>query len=159
VGVFAGKFDIATLLERLGVRTEILTRGRNAGLPAASRPFTETERAALEAEVEETYQAFLETVATSRNMSREEAHRRGEGRVYSGAAAVEARLADKVGSFDAACRRALELAGAHPKLFDLLAHSTSPRRASFLSAFQQFGRAQVYALWSPWLRLDGLDRP
>ena len=159
VGVFAGKFDIAALLDRLGVRTEILTRGRNAGLQAASRPFTEAERAALEAEVEEMYQAFLEAVAASRNMSREEAHQRGEGRVYSGAAAVEARLADRVGSFDAACRRALELAGAHPKSFDLLGHSTAPWRPPFLSAFQQLGRAQDYALWSPWVRLDDLGRP
>ncbi len=63
----------------------VITRGENAGIYSSARGFTPEERAALEVEVEETYQAFLGHVAEARGRTPEEIHARAEGRVYSGA--------------------------------------------------------------------------
>ncbi len=153
IGVFAGKFDLSTLLERLGIHREIVTRGANAGIYSTSRGFTENERRSLESEVEEIYQVFLEHVANSRKMSKEEVHRRAEGRIYSGVVAKTQRLVDGTCDFEAACRRALELAGKPSERFQLTPFSTSRRRFSVLGAFSQLSRAQVYALMWPWIRL------
>ncbi|MFL5348240.1 MAG: signal peptide peptidase SppA, partial [Hyalangium sp.] len=95
IGVFAGKFEASGLMERLGVRRTIIARGENAGIFSTSRGFTPHERASLEAQVEETYQAFLAHVAKARGRTKEEIHERAEGRVYSGMRALSAGLVDR----------------------------------------------------------------
>lgn len=153
IGVFAGKFDLSGLLERLGIRREVISRGAHAGLHSSSRAFTPDEKQALEQEVEETYQAFLEQVAASRRMSREEVHLRAEGRIYSGAVALREGLVDGTASFEGACRRALELAGVRAEHFALRPFSTAGRRLSILGALAQLGHARVYALMFPWVEI------
>lgn len=130
IGVFAGKFDMSRMLERLGIHRELLTHGRNAGLYGTSRGLTESERAAMEREVEETYQAFLEIVAKGRKRGVEEIHAHGEGRIFTGRAALEAGLVDRLGGFEAACRRTLELAGKGAPDFELTLVSPSARGVS-----------------------------
>ena len=159
IGVFAGKFDASELLARLGVHRELITRGHNAGLHSAARPFTEHERRSLEAEVEETYQSFLEIVAEARGRTREEIHARGEGRVYSAGRALEEGLVDRIGGFEDACRRALELAGRAPKgPFDVALFGVDASRFGMLRLLRQGMGVRIWALWHPWISLpeDGL---
>lgn len=132
IGVFAGKLEASELLDRLGVRVSLLTRGANAGLGSVAHPFSEHERASLEASVEETYQAFLEHVAKARGRTREEIHALAEGRVYSGRRALTVGLVDKVGGFEQACQRALELAGKPPEPFDIAIYGRPERGFSLL---------------------------
>lgn len=167
IGVFAGKFDFSSLLERAGIRRAVLTRGENAGLLSPSRPFTDTERAALEADVEETYQAFLDHVAEARVLPRESIRDRAEGRIYSGHAAEKADLVDRVGVFEDACRRALELAGVEAPRFRLKPYTVRATSFSWLRLLRELSRARLYALWFPWLDVgdrrapedSGLDAP
>src|SRR2546430_1930110 len=150
IGVFAGKFDLSGLMEKLGVQRELIARGANAGMLSMSRAFTDHERAALEADIEETYQAFLEMVATARKKTKEEVHARAEGRIYSGTRAVEQGLVDRTGLFDEACARALELALVKPvKDFELAFYAMPRQRLSLLRLLAQ-ARTQIYALWWPW---------
>ncbi len=144
IGVFAGKFEVSGLLNRLGVHRSVFQRGENAALFSSTRAFTPSERRALEGEVEETYQDFLQHVAEARKMSKEEVHSIGEGRVFSGREADQRRLVDRLGSFEESCRRALELAGV-PK----------PDYVSVLKMMRQFLETDVYALWEPGLALWG----
>ncbi len=151
IGVFAGKFDLSGLLGRLGVHRTLVTRGKNAGLFSSSRGFTESERAALEAEIEETYVDFLDHVATARKRTREDIRAKAEGRIYSGRAAVEAGLVDRTGLFDDACRRALELAGRPVAEFDVAVFAPAAPRFSLGRILRQLGQARMLALWHPWL--------
>jgi protease IV len=146
IGVFAGKFEASGLLEKLGVSRTLMTRGQNAGIHSTSRGFTEHERASLEAEVEETYQAFLEDVAKARGRTKEEIHARGEGRVYSGTRALAAGLVDRLGGFEDACRHALELAKASPERFELHAYGAKEPRFNLLKLLLGGSRAALYAL-------------
>lgn len=156
IGVFAGKFEFSALFERLGIHRQVLTRGRNAGLFSISRSFTESERRALEAEVEDTYQSFLEQVAQARGMTKEEAHARGEGRVFPGHEAMQARLVDRTGSFDGACRRALELAGKATERYEVILHAGRGRPLTALTLLRRFSSMRLFALWYPFLQWDGL---
>lgn len=150
IGVFAGKFDLSGLLARFGIHRTVITRGENAGILSSARGFTENERAALELDVEETYQDFLGHVARARHRTREEIHARAEGRVYSGTAAREAGLVDQVSGFEDACRRALELADKRLARFDLEVHKPKGR-FSWVKLLQQSSRTQLYAVLPFWL--------
>ncbi len=145
IGVFAGKFEAAGLMERLGVRRTIIARGENAGIFSTSRGFTPHERASLEAEVEETYQAFLAHVAKARGRTKEEIHERAEGRVYSGIRGLTAGLADRTGSFEEACRYALEQAKVPPGKFDIAVYSAGDRRRSLLQMLLSLSGTHLYA--------------
>jgi protease-4 len=146
IGVFAGKFDASGLLERFGVHKTIITRGENSGIFSGSRGFTPHERASLEAEVEETYQAFLAHVAKARGRTKEEIHERAEGRVYSGTRALAAGLVDKIGSFEEACRHALGLAKVTAEKYELNIYSGGARRLSLLQLLMRASQAHLYAL-------------
>jgi len=152
IGVYAGKFDVSGLLAKVGVTRTLLTRGENAGIYSPSRGFTEHERASMEAEVEETYQAFLEHVAKARGKTKEEIHARAEGRVYSGRRALEAGLVDKLGGFEDACRRALELAKVPAARFDVTVYESTVPSFSLLRLLLSGASAAVYtfcpAAWS-----------
>ncbi|MBI3183183.1 MAG: S49 family peptidase [Myxococcales bacterium] len=150
IGVFAGKLDFSGLIDRLGVRHVLVSRGANAGIYSALRPFSEAERASLERDVEETYQAFLEHAAAARGRTKEEIHARAEGRVYSGRAALEAGLVDRLGSFEDACRRSLELAGRVDE-FDIVLHGPMRRRLSPLTLLQHVGTTVLWGLMDPLL--------
>ncbi|MDC0707638.1 signal peptide peptidase SppA [Stigmatella sp. ncwal1] len=145
IGVFAGKFEASGLLEHLGIHRTLLTRGDNAGIFSVSRGFTPHERASLEAEVEETYQAFLAHVAKARGRTKEEIHERGEGRVFSGTRGLAAGLVDRLGSFEDACRHALERAGVKTEHFELAIYGGGDRRASLLQLLLSGARTHLYA--------------
>jgi protease-4 len=146
IGVFAGKFDTSGLMDKLGVHRTLLTRGANAGIFSSTRGFTEHERALMEAEVEETYQSFLEQVAQARGRTKEEIHALGEGRVYSGLRARAVGLVDNTeGGFEDACRRAMDLAQVPAGPFDVRIFAGAERRFSLLRLLLSYSRAATYA--------------
>ncbi|MFP2930738.1 signal peptide peptidase SppA [Pyxidicoccus sp. 3LG] len=146
IGVFAGKFEAAELMERLGVHRTVIARGENAGLFSNSRGFTPHERATLEADVEEAYQAFLGHVAKARGRTKEEIHALAEGRVYSGTRGKDVGLVDRVGGFEEACRHALTLAKVPAERFEIRTYGAPARRFSLLKLLMGAARAQVHAL-------------
>ncbi|HMK72020.1 MAG TPA: signal peptide peptidase SppA, partial [Myxococcaceae bacterium] len=155
IGVFAGKFDASALLERLGIHRTAYTRGAHAGLATFSRPMTEAERGALEREVEEMYGRFVDRVASSRKLDREAVLARAEGRVFTAGRAMAEGLLDRLGTFEEAAARVLELAGVVGPDGGLVLHGLPRRRFSLAGLLPR--RAQVLALWWPWLSGDGLD--
>jgi protease IV len=154
IGVFAGKFDAQGLLERLGVHRAAFTRGQHAGLGTVSRALTPAERDALEREVEETYRRFVERVATSRKMEVPEVLARAEGRVFTAGRALSQGLLDRLGTFEEAAARALELAGAPHTDAEVVVYGLPRRRLGLAELLPR--RAQVVALWWPWLTGEGL---
>ncbi|NNC21555.1 signal peptide peptidase SppA [Corallococcus exiguus] len=145
IGVFVGKFEYGDLLEKLGIHRTTLARGENAAFFSSSRGFTPQERAALEREVEESYQSFLELVAQARGRTKEEIHQRAEGRVYSGLRAKEAGLVDRIGGFEEVCRHALEEARVPSDDFDLVRYGDARARLSLLKLLMGAAHPATYA--------------
>jgi protease-4 len=154
IGVFGGKFSTGPLLERIGIYREVLQRGAHAGMFSLSRPFSAAEEAALEREIDETYQTFLGHVSSARKMSVEQVHERAEGRIFSGRRAVELGLVDKTGTLDEACRGALKLAGITAEDFSLRRVKVSIGAAG-MDPLASLLTARTYAVWPDglWPRL------
>ncbi len=129
IGVVAGKFDVHGLLERGGIRHEILSRGATATMPSALAPYTESEWQVLQAWMERIYRRFRSLVAQGRGQSEDEVEKIARGRVWTGRQAMEIGLVDELGDFDAAVRKARALAGI-PERSDVAVLTVHPPPAS-----------------------------
>jgi len=74
-------------------------------------PFTDEERAIVQKEIGRVYDLFLESVGSSRKMTRDEVDPVAGGRVWTGSQALERKLVDELGGVDVALRKARSLAG------------------------------------------------
>jgi protease-4 len=106
IGVVGGKVVVEPLAERLGVRATSLTRGRNAGWRSSFAPFSDTERAAILAAMNDTYDTFLARVREGRKLEGDRLTSVAEGRIMSGKRAREGGLVDTAGGLVQAIARA-----------------------------------------------------
>jgi protease-4 len=106
-----GKVAIGPGLEKVGVRTEAVSKGRNAGWMSMSDPFTDSEREAFLGTMKDVYRLFTTKVAAGRKLDIEKVAALAEGRVFTGRMAKEAGLVDRLGTLDDAVDEARQLAG------------------------------------------------
>ncbi|WP_326547874.1 signal peptide peptidase SppA [Mycolicibacterium sp. ND9-15] len=111
IGVFTGKLIARGLKERLGVGIDSVRTNVNADAWSIDQPFTEEQRAGVEAEADLVYADFVERVAAGRNMTVEAVEAVAQGRVWTGADALERGLVDELGGLRTAIARAKVLAG------------------------------------------------
>ena len=110
IGIITGKFVFGDLLERIGInveKVEIHPSG-NAGNPF--EPYTEEQHERRFDAMREGYNLFVTTVARGRDMSFDEIDAIGQGRVWSGADAIEIGLIDYTGGVIDAIAHAAMLA-------------------------------------------------
>ena len=106
IGVFSGKFAAAGAFDKLGVGIDGVTYGAQADIFSPVDRFGEAGRAAMQAQVDDIYERFLQVVAEGRAMSRDEVHAVAQGRVWTGRQALARGLVDELGGL----RRAVSLA-------------------------------------------------
>lgn len=114
IGVFAAKPDLSGLLGKLSVHREPFTRGENAQLTSLAKPWTPSEREALERQIAAFYDLFLRRVAEGRRLGRGEVEAVAGGRVWTGRQAYERRLVDRLGTLADAVALARTRAGISP---------------------------------------------
>ncbi|MGB1701453.1 MAG: signal peptide peptidase SppA, partial [Nannocystaceae bacterium] len=110
IGVVSLHFDVSEMLEKLDITRDAITRGLNADISRYT-PWTDDQRARMQASILRVYELFLSRVSEARGMSRDEVHALARGRVYSGADALEVGLIDKIGGIEAARARLAEQMG------------------------------------------------
>jgi len=111
IGIYAGKFNLSGLYEKLGFSKERVTMGDSADFWSDTRNFSEEERKRFRYVLEEGYRRFLEKVSASRNKETEEVDALAQGRVWTGAQALERGLVDEIGGLERAVAVAKERAG------------------------------------------------
>lgn len=99
IGVFSGKLSMRGLYDKIGLRKEILTRGRHAALFSDYRPWDDSERARIRSMNEAFYRDFVTKAAEARGMSYDELHALAQGRVWTGEEAHSRGLVDQLGGF------------------------------------------------------------
>jgi protease IV len=114
IGVVTGKLVARELKDRLGVGSGSLRTNANADAWSINQPFTEEQRAHVEAEADLFYTDFVERVATGRKLTVEAVEAIARGRVWTGADAMERGLVDELGGLRTAITRAKVLAGLEP---------------------------------------------
>lgn len=110
IGVISAKPVVARLLDRWGVNRVRFERGPQSTMFSPTRPFSEVERAALEASIQQTYQLFLRRVGEGRARAPETVDPVAQGRVWTGAQALEHGLVDALGDEWVAVARLAALA-------------------------------------------------
>jgi len=111
IGVVGGKVAVGGALERLGIRSDVVSKGRNAGWKSMQKPFAEHEREAFLGTMKDVYRLFTTKVAEGRRIDPAKMPELAEGRVYTGRMAREAGLVDRLGTLEDAIDEARELAG------------------------------------------------
>lgn len=102
IGVFGMLPNTQGLLNKIGVTTDRVTTNDFSDFPALDRPFNASEKALMQAYIERFYGIFLQRCADGRNTTVEAIDEVGEGRVWSGANALELKLVDKLGGINEA---------------------------------------------------------
>jgi protease-4 len=140
IGVFGLKLVTGGLEEWAGMRTEVVSRGKNSGVTSTTFAWSESERKTLTEGVEGIYDMFLDKSlegrkAAGKNMTRDELVKLAGGRVWTGRQAKANGLVDELGTLDDAIAGAKQLAGIDPKKeMELL---TLPKGESFLDRLME----------------------
>ncbi len=112
IGILYVHYDWSQYDAKIGLKRTIMTGGRYKAVGNDAEPLSDDDRKVIQAEIDELYDLFIDTVARNRGVSVEVVRRdMADGRIFTGRQAVDAGLADTVGSFDAAIEQALKLAG------------------------------------------------
>ena len=153
IGVVGGKLVLGEALAKLGVFSERVSRGANAGMYGSEEGFDEAQRARFRARLEQTYATFLRRVAGGRKQPVEAVHEVAQGRIWSGRSAHRVGLVDHLGGLTQALERARALAGLRPaqawRRLDVL---VKPRRPLWM---RMIPGVDAFA-WTPAALLDDL---
>ena len=106
IGVFAGKFVMSGLFEKIGLSFDEVHSGEHSMLWSPTRDFTESEKERFEAWLDRIYDDFTSKVAASRRMPKEKVLEIAKGRIWTGEDAVKNGLVDELGGFETAVRLA-----------------------------------------------------
>lgn len=110
IGVLSGKLVTAGLWSKLLFNRETIGFGDHVTMNTDAHGYTDAERELVKAEIDRIYATFLEIVAKSRRLAREQVEAVAGGRVWTGRQALEHKLVDEMGGVDAGVRKARELA-------------------------------------------------
>jgi protease-4 len=97
IGVFGGKLNVLGLYRKLGLNVETVSRGRHAAMFSPFTDFDPEEEALFQKSLDQFYDVFLARVAEGRKMSASDVDSVGQGRVWSGLAALKRGLVDRFG--------------------------------------------------------------
>ncbi len=161
IGVVFGK--VATRAfeqELLGITHDTLQRGNNADYFSLLDKFSESQAERVAKLMDRTYQRFLDHVAEGRGLTPERARLAAEGRVWTGAQAVNLGLVDELGGFGRSIELAAESAGLEA---DDVSLSFYPRTPSFWRYLEERQASRIASLLKPFpLPLEtpgGLELP
>ena len=109
IGVFGMFPNISGLMEEVGLHVDTVRSAPHADLFTLYRAKTQAELDLIQVHVDSIYEDFLDRVVEGRGLERAAVHEIAQGRVWSGADALELGLVDALGGLDAAIAGAAEL--------------------------------------------------
>jgi protease IV len=111
IGVIAQFISIKDLAEKLGISQTTIKSGslKDAGSPF--KQMNDSDKAYFQDVVDNSFEQFLDVVATERKMDKETLLKYANGRVFTGLQAKEYGLIDSLGTFEDAIRITSQMAG------------------------------------------------
>ena len=122
--------DMSGLYDKLGIKVETITAGKNKAMGNGTQPLTDEQREILQNMLDETHSQFIEVVSTGRHLSIEEASKLADGRIYTAKQALANGLVDEIGNFEDTISILAESEG----LVDLPLNYLTPNEPSFLDS-------------------------
>jgi len=110
IGVFGTLPNAHEFMNDIGINAEQVTTNKNSIDYSFFEPMKDDQRAIIKEGVVDIYELFTNRVATGRGMTQEAVHEIAQGRVWTGADALNIGLVDELGGLDLALTRAAEAA-------------------------------------------------
>ncbi|MCS7015603.1 MAG: signal peptide peptidase SppA [Gemmatales bacterium] len=119
IGVVGGKLVIRGLMDKIGLTTDTIDRGANAGLLSLTEPWNDKQREQVTALMRDTYDQFLDKALAGRKRAgqkwtRQDLEKIAGGRIWTGRQAKTLGLVDELGTLSDAIAYAKKEAGFDP---------------------------------------------
>jgi protease IV len=111
IGVIMEIPNIEGLMNKIGVRTEVIKSGKNKDIASAFRSMGKEERELLQGVMDNVHEQFMKAVAEGRKIEMDELRKIADGRIFTGEQAKTYGLVDELGTLDDAVKTAAALAG------------------------------------------------
>ncbi|MGD0281904.1 MAG: signal peptide peptidase SppA [Dissulfurispiraceae bacterium] len=111
IGVIMEVPNIKKLMDKVGVKTEVIKSGKHKDIASPFRDIGKEERDILQGVMDDVHEQFITAVSEGRKIPVAEVRKIADGRVFSGRQAIKTRLVDELGDLDYAVRTAARMAG------------------------------------------------
>ncbi|MEJ2683130.1 MAG: signal peptide peptidase SppA [Candidatus Sulfobium sp.] len=111
IGVIMEIPNVEGLMNKIGLKTEIIKSGKNKDIGTPFRAMKPEERKILQGVMDNVHEQFIRAVAKGRKMKIEDVRKIADGRVFTGEQALKIGLVDQLGSLEDSVRTAARLAG------------------------------------------------
>lgn len=111
IGVIMEIPNIEGLLNKIGVKTEVIKSGKHKDIASAFRGIGKEEREILQGVMDDVHDQFINAVAEGRKMLPGDVKKLADGRVFTGKQAKDAGLVDDLGNLEDAIKEAAKLSG------------------------------------------------
>ena len=109
IGVIMHGADLSGLMEKIGIRSQVIQAGRYKQVGTADREWTQAEKEELEKVIQDTYRMFVHDVAQARGLDETKAHLYADAHIFTARQAKEVGLVDRLGVAYDARKRVEEL--------------------------------------------------
>jgi protease-4 len=111
IGVIMEIPNIEGLMNKIGIKTEVIKSGRHKDIASAFRTMGKEEREILQGVMDNVHEQFMKAVAEGRKIKMEEVRKIADGRIFTGEQAKTNGLVDDLGTLEDAIKTAATLAG------------------------------------------------
>ena len=111
IGVIMSFPDYQGIMEKVGVKTQVIKSGRFKDIGSSTRDFTDADRELLQNMIDEVHSQFVNAISEGRNLPVERLQPFVDGRIFTGQQALDAGLIDELGCLSDAVRHAGNVAG------------------------------------------------
>ena len=111
IGVIMEIPNFEGLMNKLGVKTEVVKSGRYKDIASVFRGIKKEDREILQAVLDNVHEQFITAVVEGRKMLRDDVKKIADGRIFTGEQALKAGLIDELGNLEDAIKAAAKLSG------------------------------------------------
>ncbi len=97
IGVIIKSGNFRELLDKVGIQSEVVKSGQFKDILSTDRGLTAAEKELLQSTIDDTYEQFVQVVATGRKLDVETVKSFADGRVFTGQQALAYQLVDGLG--------------------------------------------------------------
>jgi protease IV len=144
IGVILEFPNLEGLMQKFGVKLEVIKSGAHKDIGSPARPLTAEEQRMLQASINDAYGQFVDAVAHGRRLPVDQVKALADGRIFTGQEAKKAGLVDELGNREDALQIAIRLAHLpdHPvivsdtnrSMLSLVKHMSSQQNAGAFEA-------------------------
>jgi protease-4 len=125
IGVISASIELSGLLNKIGIKPEVMKEGKYKDMGSGLRPLTDQERQLTQGMLANVYEQFIGAVADGRNLPADQVRKLATGQVFTGEQALKLKLVDELGGMRPAALALAKKAGisGEPKLKEYRRHS------------------------------------